>query len=597
MRRILFAAFLSASIIAGTQWWYHYSMKATNNSHYDHPIAFAQQLNHDVHRKASDKLIWYPLKEWDPIYSGESIKTSGDAEIRIQFTDGHRYIDMEPDTLIVLKQEDQQTHVDLRDGSIFVTAANEENNFVVQSGQQNIEIGQATVQLSKNKDKTDVQVLKGKIKLDNKGQVKEINAGVKTTGVEILSPPIDQAYFVNPDFIEPIQFKWKGFLAGTQVSLWVGKNRKDLQETSAPKGANADAIPYRLPVGKHYFQLVATDPATEQVLQKSPVYRLEITPRYAPAILAPLPNSFLQKDPLSPNVDFKWNTPEGTQSVSIEIGTDPDLRNKVVYQNLGVTSLFKQNLKEGEYYWRVSSNYPGINKPISTAIMKFSLSSKPKVEEKIRLPVAIQWIHPMDRATQNYLNEPIANLGWTSTEKQQVRLWRIKISDDLKILQEDRTEEMKVVTTQDLNAKIPLKKEGSYLAVVEALDEKQQVLAKSSIKEFRLLPLPALPAPELLPKDVEFQGDNQGRVKITWKRVPGAQEYWITLYTQEGREISTRIDKNKDIEINTLLPGTHKIDIYAIDSNGRKSQRKTARTIKIPDGSNIRAPTGIRIKK
>ena len=219
MRRILFAAFLSASIIAGTQWWYHYSMKATNNSHYDHPIAFAQQLNHDVHRKASDKLIWYPLKEWDPIYSGESIKTSGDAEIRIQFTDGHRYIDMEPDTLIVLKQEDQQTQVDLRDGSIFVTAANEENNFFVQSGQQNIEIGQATVQLSKNKDKTDVQVLKGKIKLDNKGQVKEINAGVKTSGVEILSPPIDQAYFVNPDFIEPIQFKWKGFLAGTQVSL------------------------------------------------------------------------------------------------------------------------------------------------------------------------------------------------------------------------------------------------------------------------------------------------------------------------------------------------------------------------------------------
>ncbi len=589
-------------ILIGALGWYYFVDRKANLQSNESPIGFVKNFTNEVQQKPKDKFLWFQLKEWEPIYSGVSIKTAADAELKIQLNHSENYLVLESDTEVQISQQEDQLIIQITKGNLLASVTNRDNRIYIQNKSQMYELSMATAQFITNKNKNqenansilDVQVLKGKVWLITDNQRKEIAANSKNLGIEILSPTLEQTQYTNPENPEPIIFKWKGFLAGSQVSLWLGTNRNNLVENPLTKVSSSDFISINIPAGKYFYQLVAKDPSTDQILQSSPISRLEVNSLSAPTVINPLANFYHFKDPANPLTEFRWTNPENIQSVSLDVALDADFKNKVIQENLGLQTSFRKFFNDGEYFWKLTVIYPNINKTISTNVFKITISSKPKND---RPQLTINWVSPADNSIINFGNEPIANFNWTTNDRNQVKSWRIKVASDIKTLQEDQPGNVKSFTSKDTNIKIPFKKDGTYAAVIEALDEKQQILNKSSFKEFKLVAAPLLAAPDLLPLDGDFQGDKQGKVNLNWKRVPGAFEYWITLYTQEGREIASKIDKNKDIEITTLLPGTHKIDIYAVDSFGRKSQRKPPRIIKIPDGSSIRAPTGIRIKK
>ncbi len=617
--RIITAAALSISCYAGTYFWYK-STESKNDVNPDvKPVAYVERINEDVHRKPVSKLIWKLLNNGEPVYSGEAIRTSTLGEVRIQFADSERYIDVEPESLIVISQtKGKEISLDLMDGSLFVSQGqNEVANanapaLTLNSVQGKVDLSTATASLSKtNGNKIDLQVLKGKAKIESaNGQTKEVEQG-KTAAMgaqgfafdqnllKIISPATDRPLYVNPEFIQPISFQWQGFPKNTSVTLYRGTSRKDLKPKELSETGEASQILSQMSVGKYYWKLVATDKTSKQVVAETSVYRLEVVSRFAPAVIFPEPNSIINKPDVTkdPNyaLEFQWSKPEDIKQMVFELAKDPQFKERINAKTFLKETTFKQVLPDGDYFWRMSAIYDGIEKPIAGKINKFSLLiEKPK--QKPKPQIIITWNNPTEK-TQYFITQPTAQFSWTSEQKDQVKSWRIKLAPNSETLEDPAKDSLvQKIDTKDLAIKTNLTKPGRYIAMVEAFDENDQILAKSNYKELDVSPFPLLPAPKFLPGAGTLNADNQGKLTLNWSRVEGAKEYWIAILDKAGKEMRKAKFLANSTSLVNLLPGQYMVDIYAIDEYGRLSQKEIPRQVVVPDGNGLEAPKMKKLK-
>ncbi len=604
IRRLLFAAGISLACFAATHFWYQ-STSQSNTDHGDQkPVAYVDRTKDEIHRRPVTRIIWQLINDGEPLYPGEAIRTSSDGEVRIQFAESSRFIDLEPDSLIVISQSNNnEIALDLVDGSLMVnqgtssgTNENQGPALTLKSGQSKVDLSQATAALSKSGGNIDLQVLKGKAKVESNGQTKEIETGksgaVGEKGIQfssaelkILSPSLDKPFYMNPEAPQPVQFSWKGFPEKSVISLMAGTQRKNLKPITE---TTDEKLSHKFNSGKYFWKLVAKDPTTQKIIGESSLYRLEVATRFAPALIIPQAEEKILKPKPQATTEFRWVIPEEAKGVYLEVAKDSQIKNKVVSKNFFKEDSFQQTLDDGEYFIRISATYEGIEKPIASKIQKFYLSSKP-----FDPPVMIGWKNPVEAGPQFYLQQPTAELSWISEQKNQVAKWRLKVADN-----ESDLETPKAIsfTTPDLNFKPILEKPGRYIAMVEALNKNEEVISKSPLKNFEVAPLPLLPAPQFTPQAGDLSANNQGRLDLTWTTIEGAKEYELTLFDKSGNEIRTsKFTKNNTALVN-LLPGNYQISVAAIDRHGRTGQKETPRKVQVPETSGLSAPKLKKIK-
>lgn len=562
------------------------------------PVAIAKQVSDEVERRPVTSLVWSVIEPGEDLYAGEAIKTSSYGEVRIQFKDSNRFIDLDPDSLIVISQGgNNEISLDLQGGSLFVSQGEKsagqsaEPSLLLNSASGKVDLSNATAQLSKSSGKDiDVQVLKGKAKIESNGQSKEIDANKKLSGLEILSPALDRPFYVNPENPQPIQFTWKGFPPQTQVSLWAGKTRQDLKEISKALKPDETSLLAKLSVGKNFWKLVAEDGKTKTITQQSSIYRIEVVSRYAPSPVAPIEDAqLLLTNKPSLNVDFKWTKPEAIKSVYFEIGKDPAFKEKVFSKNILDQEAIQNLLPAGTYYWRLSGTYEGIDKPISSKTIKFTVAAEFKPKEPPK-PISLLWINPIEAKPQFFIDEPLASLTWATEQNEKIKTFRLKIAPTAELLNQKTHPELISKETNSHSVKTPVQKPGRYIAMVEALDEKQVVLGKSEFKSIEIRPLPLLASPTFLPETGDLQSSNLGKLDLKWSAIPGAKEYWITLFDSSGKELRKAKFTNASTSLVNLLPGRYKVQVFAIDEHGRESEKLEPRWVLVPDSSGVNAP-------
>jgi len=290
-------------------------------------------------------------------------------------------------------------------------------------------------------------------------------------------------------------------------------------------------------------------------------------------------------------VIFHWVRPEQAKLVSLDVWRDPGLTNQVLTKTMIKEDTLDTQLPDGDYYWRVSASYEGLDKQINGKIQLFQV----RPFEKPKPQVIIDWQLPEEKTPQFFVDQPLATLGWKSDQKDQVKIWRLKLATTEDELFSDKA---KTFDTTEFQARTPVPRPGRYIAMVEALDDKKQVIAKSSVKGFEVAPLPLLTAPLFEPRTGNLQADNQGRLNLQWNAVTGAKTYVLTLMDKDGKELrSAKFTKNSTALVN-LLPGNYRVSVLAVDQYGRKSQHEPSRSVLVPDNSGMVAPKlkGIKVK-
>jgi hypothetical protein len=591
----MLAAGLSLTCFLGTSIWYYSTDSLRQSQGEKKPVAYIERTKDEIHRRPVTRIIWQLINNGEPIYPGEAIRTSAAGEVRIQFAESTRYIDVESDSLIIISQnQGQEISLDLMDGSLMVhqgAGGDQGPGLSLNSGDAKVDLSKATASLSKNNGNLDLQVLKGQVKVDSKGQQTEIGSGksgafgaqgltFRPENLQILSPGLEQSVSLNPDSPQPVTFQWKGFPEKARVSFLLGSSRKNLKNKIETL-ENRTSLP--LTAGIYFWKLVAKDPVSEKAVAESPIYRIEVVNRYAPVVLSPTVDERILNDELG--VDFHWIRPEQCLNVLLEVSKDAQMTDLMLTQNLDKGDRFQQKFLDGEYYFRLSAQYPGSSQLIKGKIQKFHLSKDP-----VGKLAQISWDEKMNSSgqlsVQHYAERPMAHLKWTAPVPAIAARYRVKVAQS----EEDLSVSPKVVETKEVESQTVLDKPGRYLAVVEALNEKNQVIALSPIQNIDVTPFPLLQAPQLLPLEGDLHATPQGRLDLRWNPIEGAKGYEVTLLDGEGKPIRTgRFPKNSTSLVN-LLPGDLKVQVSAIDSYGRVGEKPPPRPVRVPASSGLSIP-------
>ncbi|HWU41892.1 MAG TPA: hypothetical protein VN132_00600, partial [Bdellovibrio sp.] len=254
-------------------------------------------------------------------------------------------------------------------------------------------------------------------------------------------------------------------------------------------------------------------------------------------------------------------------------------------------------LKAGTYYWRMNSTFADAEKPLMGKVQKFSVKPVEQVQAQVAAPIAkpinpvqVSFTMPESQLTQYYLESPQVGLTWNVDKKDQIASFRVRISpegeDPAKVTPVE-VKENKLTTT--------VSKPGRYLASIEAVNKDGQVVGTSTSPALNVAPMPILEAPQFLPADEQLKSSPDGQTQLTWSKIEGAKEYWLTI-KREGKELKHSKYQSTGTTLSNLLPGEYDLEISATDNYGRVSKINPSRKLTVPDKSTVRAPALKKIK-
>ncbi len=613
-KRLLLAAIISSTVFAVTWFWYYSTEKIANDHGSEKPLAYVEKTLDDIQRRPAARLLWQSISNGEPLFNGEAIRTSDRGEVRIQFSNSERYLDLEPDSLIVIKKSQGEIALDLMEGSLFVnaqsTGAGEQegaaSSLILNSATGKVNLTGSSAALTKSSgSQVDVQVLEGKASITDKdGKSQVLTSGsigkIGSNGVhfdkkqlEIITPLPQKILYRDADDNKPISFHWKGFPPNANVVLLLGKNRKEMHEVTHSGKENAEQMAAAVPFGKYFWKLVAHD-ARGQVVGESPIYRGEMQTRYAPTTIAPVANALIPIPETSADLTFRWQRDDQTQEVTLEVWSDEAQKNSVTVKKIkDDDNLTLTALKEGTYYWRISAQLVDTEKPVVGKLQKVTLKSQARIESErkaARPPVVLNWSIPESQQTQYYIDKPMMGLSWNASDTKEVAQYRVKIHEE-----NDTSALAKMVEVKGNSLQAPVARSGRYIASIEALDKEGEVLGSSQEKTISVSPLPLLKTPLFVPEQGVLQATNDGKSVLKWQPVPGAKQYELTIL-KDGKELKRSRYAMNSIALKNLMPGNYEVQVSAIDEHGRLSKLAAPRKLNVPDSSGIKAPTVRKIK-
>lgn len=611
-KRLLLAAMISSSVFAATWFWYQATDNKFSSQNNEKPVAYVGKIFDDIQRRPASRLLWQAIYNGEPLFNGEAIRTSDKGEVRIQFAGSDRYLDLEPESLIVIKQNQGEIALDLMEGSLFVNAkeggsaeGGTGGGLVLNSATGKVDLSGASASLSKTKGRDlDLQVLEGKASIQDKnGQSRDLLKGssgnlgangvqFNQSALQILSPSPQKPVYMDAEDVKPVNFHWKGFPAEASVAVYLGANRKDLKQVAKTAKPGDTEVSARLPLGKHYWKLVALN-AQGQPLGESPIYRAQVLARYAPLAIYPAANADVAIPPGAPfDLNFKWQSGEETRNITLEVWKDAALKQIVSTKSLGKEDSFTlPALPAGAYYWRVSGFFEDSDKPILGKVQKFVLTPSERLRDpaSIKKNIEVVWAQEETNEPQLYFEKPQLDLKWKASTQPEVHSWKVTVHEE-----NGSPVVAKNLPVTETNFKAPVGKPGRYLASIEALDKNGDVMGEARERTLTLAPAPLLTGPKFIGEEI-LKASNSGRADLQWEKIGGAKEYYLTI-SKDGKELKKAKYVINSTALKNLMPGEYQVQISAMDEHGRMSEPGESRKLLVPDSSGIKAPKLKKIK-
>lgn len=256
-------------------------------------------------------------------------------------------------------------------------------------------------------------------------------------------------------------------------------------------------------------------------------------------------------------------------------------------QDLNYTSILDEEVKAspvrandltpGTYRWTVVS-LDSSGKASSPAPLRiFTITDVPRVD----------WAQgPEPEEYLYYTGRPSMNLQWLKGTNDKVVSWRYKMADD--------DQELESATWKPTNKpeiREYVKEAGSFKVQIEALNDKGQTVAKSTVKEVTVRPKPLLPGPQFAPDLPDIlQANRKGDLSLKWDPVNGAQKYHLVLKNKAGKVIKQETVATPSLELQRLSPGDYQLFVQTIDEHNRPGPLSSAKSVQVPRTSDIKAP-------
>jgi hypothetical protein len=402
-----------------------------------------------------------------------------------------------------------------------------------------------------------------------------VNVLAKTPVVQ-LTPERDKVVALNELNGNGLPLAWSNpsHLDRLQVEVFRGRDfTKPLIAASVEEGSETFLAKLTEP-GDYTWRVSGYIPGREEMVVGSirafrTIARKELT---APTLTSPRNDEMVPYALFSEKgLDLKWKSVEGATQYKLTV------RNRKTDERLehdAASPLFAlRDLKPGDYEWSVRAlNARGDESKIS-AVSVFSLLELAE----------LRWADGKLDVDEKYFSpEPSIALAWEHGPTSAVK-WRVRVISE----REPASAEWRA--SDQLSLMTPALGDGAHTAEVEALDARGNVVARSSRRRVTLSALPLLDAPAFDSSlALELTASGAGSVRVAWNAVEGATEYIVSV---DGKE--TRLATTETI-LKKLMPGKYNVTLRSIDSHGRRGPASEARSLFVPNKSDVKAP---RLKK
>lgn len=377
-------------------------------------------LSNDVRRKHKATLTWRDAFQDDSVYVGDSIFTGDDSSAVLELDEGIS-LELEPNSLVILSEQDDGFQLDLKIGRITAKQAPKAQGNkvrklrVVQKGKvAKIDLNKKTkIQLSKNKA-GDMELLakSGESKIVVNGQEENLKEAEKVKlnrSLELLKfkedlmliyPPDGSGMFLSEEKLIP--FKWSGDNKFSLYNLQVADNPEFTKPESLTTEKFSGLIPLNKFTGRElHWRVIGMISSGEEVISNAKKFYVSaIVP---PEAITPAMDEEI-KYKSDANVSFSWSKVDKADAYLLQVFGRDDLENPIISKEIEYLNTV-ETLEVGVYHWHIQA----ISNKTKT---KTSFSEKVKfsVIEEITIPVVPDGLAVADPVTaEEQLMESVEN--------------------------------------------------------------------------------------------------------------------------------------------------------------------------------------------
>jgi hypothetical protein len=273
-------------------------------------------------------------------------------------------------------------------------------------------------------------------------------------------------------------------------------------------------------------------------------------------------------------VSFKWQAATGVRSYQIQVQRKSgDSWQKTLDKELEAQTVRLPDVKPGTYQWKVASLDPKGGAPKFSEPFTFTIEEMPKIEW-VQSPAEYEFPTPTPSLAARW--KPLV---------QAPASYRYRVTDKSSEIDGEWH------STKQTAFDLPLKNEGEFEAVIEAVSAKGNTIAQSDVRIFKVKRRPLLPAPQWAQNTPELiKSDAKGNLSLDWQEVEGAEHYLMILENDQGRVIEQTQITRTTASLKRLKPGQYKVKLKSVDSLKRPGNESPPKPILVPSISDIKAP-------
>jgi hypothetical protein len=588
---------LVISLTCSALTWLFFGDQRGLGSSQKNPVASLNESLNEVQRKPLRRVIWENIGKDEKLFAGEAVRTSSNAEAKLKLLKNGATIHLEPDSLVVLEENDKGLSLDFLQGNMMVAGG--AGDLTVKTGSGEIKMNSADMSLSRDKSgEVNLEVLKGRAELQQGGQKvsleKDKTATLSAKGVsvakdrlQILFPKANDSVLLNLIKGEKATVNWAPLPAGYRVSVDTGKSRSNFTRTGlAEAGGEAGTAAFAAKPGKWFLRLTAeaSDPNLPKLAPAIVPFTVE--PKSPPALLEPAENAALLRKDAGDPVNFTWTNRHSYQSQVLEVATDPQFKAVKIKQDLpGTATTATGVLPDGFFYWRMTGFLQVKDKQeaLSSTALPFGLSSNWEVKP----PRLLSPVHQQRLSYVDVQRNSGVNLKWQASpgvRRFHVTVTRQTAAGSQTIL--DQTGETSLAKVID---PVP----GAYLWKVAAIDPKDDSEKISELYEFTIDELPPLEWVETNPDHTFDFSTPTPSLQAAWKALtpaPASYRYRVVADgqpLQDGKWLTT---KQTMFDISLPQEGKYQASVEALNTRGQAIAATDVRTFTIRPQPLLPAP-------
>lgn len=594
--RLILPAFFSLSGFMATMYWYKHSDTSRELSQEKKPIAILVSGTNEVQRKPVQRLIWEPIAQEELLYPGEQVKTSSISEAKIEFIKSGILIELEPDSLVVLEENNDKVSLDFMKGSLFVKnqdGTGEGGNLEIKSGNKTVDASKATMTLSKSESgELGLNVLKGRAQASVSGKTLELTqdkAGVISANglsesavtLKTIFPNIGETVYFDPKS-EGVTFKWAPLPTGYTVLLELGKTRKDMKPVSGISAKGEDGkLTSKIKIGRNYWRLVAASQENKDQKTTSLVIANDFKIKAAPILESPENNSVQVIGGEQKSVEFKWSSVTDWADILFEVSSKEDFKNTLISQRLNesasgfsTTDLTTQGAK----FWRVVG-YMKSGEAVTSAIYKFDL----KVFAELPAPILIS---PNQNKTLTLEDAKKGLfLNWAPV------IGAAKYNISFASIKDGKTIKTENFETKTAPYRLSNPSAGNFSWNISTVSKSGQMSKPSETRTFAIEEVPELKWSQN--SNSHLYSTVNPSINLSWERGPANATKWNYKFAKKGEDLAQvpwSTISSQQILLNLPENGPYLFQAEAIDSSSKSVARTTVREILVEQAPLLPAP-------